>query len=322
MKRLADQTLYEILEVAPDAAADAIQVAYEKARTVYGPGSIVTYTLMEPDEAALLEARIEDARATLLDPERRARYDEALLEREAEPRAAVASGRAAVAATPPVIPPAPPPVVPEPARALPEEEARPAVLLERALEEAGPVDAEPARAAPAPIRLERIASDAAPGPTEPATATPPPTSTPTATPMSTSAATSTATATATDGSVRGAPEGADEGVVVPPHPVVPAAPPAPAPLLPDAWTGEALRQVREARGLSVQQICERTKVTRHHIENIEADRFSALPAQVYLRGILLTLARELRLDGQKVARSYIERIGGNAPTPSGPSKPR
>jgi hypothetical protein len=74
-----------------------------------------------------------------------------------------------------------------------------------------------------------------------------------------------------------------------------------------AWTGEALRRVREARGLTVQQIADRTKVTRHHVENIEAERFPALPAPVYLRGILLSLARELRLDGQKVARAYLDR---------------
>jgi hypothetical protein len=93
-------------------------------------------------------------------------------------------------------------------------------------------------------------------------------------------------------------------VAAPPPVAAPAPPP-----LPDAWTGEALRQVREARGLSVQQIAERTKVTRHHIENVEGDRFAALPAHVYLRGILLAIARELRLDGQKVARSYLERLG-------------
>jgi len=74
-----------------------------------------------------------------------------------------------------------------------------------------------------------------------------------------------------------------------------------------AWTGDALRRVREARGITVPQIAERTKVTRHHVENIEAERFSALPAPVYLRGILLSLARELRLDGQKVARAYLDR---------------
>jgi cytoskeletal protein RodZ len=76
----------------------------------------------------------------------------------------------------------------------------------------------------------------------------------------------------------------------------------------DVWNGEAIRRIREARGLTVQQIALRTKVTRHHIENIEADRFDALPAPVYLRGILLSLARELRLDGPKIARAYVERV--------------
>jgi hypothetical protein len=75
-----------------------------------------------------------------------------------------------------------------------------------------------------------------------------------------------------------------------------------------AWTGEMLRQVREARGLTVAQLSERTKVTRHHLENIEAERLGALPAPVYLRGILMSLARELRLDGQRVARSYLDRL--------------
>ena len=73
---------------------------------------------------------------------------------------------------------------------------------------------------------------------------------------------------------------------------------------------EAPIQVREARGLTTAALSERTKVIRHHIENIETDRFDALPAPVYLRGILMSLARELRLDGQKVSRSYLERMAG------------
>jgi cytoskeletal protein RodZ len=79
-------------------------------------------------------------------------------------------------------------------------------------------------------------------------------------------------------------------------------------VLPDnlRWTGEQLRKAREARGLTVVQLAEKTRITRHHIENVEADRFEKLPAPVYLRGIVMCLARELRLDGQKVARSYLE----------------
>jgi cytoskeletal protein RodZ len=86
---------------------------------------------------------------------------------------------------------------------------------------------------------------------------------------------------------------------------------APQPEVPEgsAWSGELLRRVREARGLTLQQLAERTRITRHHLENIEQDRFKALPAPVYLRGIILSLARELRLDGQKVARAYLDRMG-------------
>ncbi len=74
------------------------------------------------------------------------------------------------------------------------------------------------------------------------------------------------------------------------------------------WSGEMLRRARESRGLTVMQVSERTKVTRHHIENIEMERFEKLPVPVYLRGILMSLARELRLDSQKVARAYLERV--------------
>ncbi len=75
---------------------------------------------------------------------------------------------------------------------------------------------------------------------------------------------------------------------------------------PDAeFNGELLRQVREAYGLSLQQVAERTRITRIHLENVEADRYDHLPATVYLRGILVSLARELRLDPARVSKSYL-----------------
>jgi hypothetical protein len=74
----------------------------------------------------------------------------------------------------------------------------------------------------------------------------------------------------------------------------------------DRWNGAALRRVRESRGVTLGQLADRTKVTRHHLENIEDDRYERLPAYIYLRGILLSLAKELRLDASKVCRSYLE----------------
>jgi hypothetical protein len=71
------------------------------------------------------------------------------------------------------------------------------------------------------------------------------------------------------------------------------------------FNGGLLRQVRMARGLSLSQLAERTRIGTKHLENVEADRYDALPAVVYLRGILMNLARELGLDGLRVSKSYL-----------------
>jgi hypothetical protein len=69
--------------------------------------------------------------------------------------------------------------------------------------------------------------------------------------------------------------------------------------------GDLLKQVRLAKGLSLVQLAERTRIGVKHLENVESDRYDALPAPVYLRGILMSLARELGLDGLRVSRSYL-----------------
>ncbi|QSQ26889.1 helix-turn-helix domain-containing protein [Pyxidicoccus parkwayensis] len=71
------------------------------------------------------------------------------------------------------------------------------------------------------------------------------------------------------------------------------------------FNGELLRRVREARQFSLQQVADRTRISKAHLENVEADRYGALPAPVYLRGILMNLARELGLDPLRVSRSYL-----------------
>jgi cytoskeletal protein RodZ len=71
------------------------------------------------------------------------------------------------------------------------------------------------------------------------------------------------------------------------------------------FTGELLRRVRESRGYSLHQLAERTRISKHHLENVEADHYEDLPAPVYLRGILMNLARELGLDPLRVSRSYL-----------------
>ena len=69
--------------------------------------------------------------------------------------------------------------------------------------------------------------------------------------------------------------------------------------------GDLLKQVRMAKGLSLVQVADRTRIGVKHLENVEGDRYDALPAAVYLRGILMNLTRELGLDGLRVSRSYL-----------------
>jgi hypothetical protein len=72
------------------------------------------------------------------------------------------------------------------------------------------------------------------------------------------------------------------------------------------FSGELLRRVRESRGLSLRDLSEKTRVGLGHLENVEADRYDALPVAVYLRGFLMLVARELKLDPLKVAKGYLE----------------
>lgn len=283
MKPLAQQNLYEILEVPFDATTAVIAEAVERAQSLYAPGSLATYTLMDPDEEQLLSHLIEEARVTLLDPVARARYDERLTGPEqAAPAQALDAALPRPAAAPAVDAairaawPELPPVIPA-MRTVAEEEWEEDLPVPPVVPAAvAPPRASAAEVAPTPLPIEL--------------ARPVPPAAPRNGPILLSR----------------------EVAVAPAAPAATPIPSAPAslPAVPDTttWSGEVLRKLREARGLSLQQVSERTKVTRHHIENIEGDRFELLPASVYLRGILLSIARELRLDGQKVARSYLERV--------------
>jgi cytoskeleton protein RodZ len=99
------------------------------------------------------------------------------------------------------------------------------------------------------------------------------------------------------------PEGA-EAVSVPPS-----SPPARTPKAePGDFGGDALRRAREAAGLTLKDISERTKISALILGALEAENFSAMPgARVYVRGFVRCLARELDLDPDAVSKSYVPR---------------
>ena len=72
--------------------------------------------------------------------------------------------------------------------------------------------------------------------------------------------------------------------------------------------GDHLRQIRELRGLSVEEVATKTKVSMTNIRFIEAEDFRYLPARVYLRGFLRAYAQALKISADRVEKDYLPRF--------------
>lgn len=70
--------------------------------------------------------------------------------------------------------------------------------------------------------------------------------------------------------------------------------------------GQELRQAREARTLTLDQLHRQTLVPLHHIEDLEAGCLDHLPEDVYIRGFVRRLAFALGLNGVAMAASIPE----------------
>jgi hypothetical protein len=301
VKALSEQNHYEVLELAPGASVEAVTQAYAKVKASYAPGALVTYALTDPGEAEALTRRIEEAYSVLADPEKRRAYDVAggFPAPEAGSSAQAPSGSTSLPA--PVSPPAQDaaPVVSASgggsAQAVAVAPAPPPPALEVAHVPAPPPPAAPPQAvavAPSPSPAAPVHEVAvAPAPLQPPApiASSEPLTLPPVVPVGTEPG---ATAPSAPSPSSEKPVRKTESELAPEGPV----------------TGDALRRVREAHGLSLKELEGRTKIGHWHLDNIEREKFSALPAQVYLRGFLMSLARELKLDPVRVSKSYLEQM--------------
>jgi|LNFM01.1.fsa_nt_gb flagellar biosynthesis protein FlhG len=73
------------------------------------------------------------------------------------------------------------------------------------------------------------------------------------------------------------------------------------------FSGSLLRAVREARGVDLRELSSRTKIPLTSLRAIEEELYESLPPAVYLRGFVSEIARQLKLDVDQVARSYLRR---------------
>ena len=73
------------------------------------------------------------------------------------------------------------------------------------------------------------------------------------------------------------------------------------------FSGPLLRQIREAVGIELREIAERSKIGMAYLAALEGEVFAKLPAPVYVRGFLSEYARILGLESERVKETYLER---------------
>ncbi|NIM89845.1 MAG: hypothetical protein GTO17_02740 [Candidatus Aminicenantes bacterium] len=74
-----------------------------------------------------------------------------------------------------------------------------------------------------------------------------------------------------------------------------------------SFSGPVLRQIRERLGIQLHEVALDTKIRVEHLENIEDERYEALPPEPYLKGHLKTFAGFLLLNPTKVASDYLKK---------------
>lgn len=318
MKPFSAQTHYEVLEISVSATAREIRQAYERLTQLYAEEQVALYGLIDAGRADALRRRLKEALDVLEDDSRRERYDVSLGLPPREGPAVAAKPAAPVKASPKPSAPQASFGYGEIAWVTPANQAPAPQSTHQSYSVPAPVQSAP-RAAPPPI-VEAPAPPSKPllltqvlqvAPVEtPTVADSAPS--PDAVPIATLSAEAVTAETPLPEDVQSPVTMSDESVevaIIPgrstsrefrlerpkPHEV------------PEGVeiNGDLLRQVRMARGLSLVQLAERTRIGTKHLENVEGDRYDALPAPVYLRGMLMSLARELGLDAVRVAHSYM-----------------
>ena len=77
--------------------------------------------------------------------------------------------------------------------------------------------------------------------------------------------------------------------------------------------GEKLREAREAKGLSIADVEQATKIQSRYLIAIEHDEFDKLPGDFYVRAFIRQYAQIVGLDGKELLSDYHEDVPAPAP---------
>ena len=85
----------------------------------------------------------------------------------------------------------------------------------------------------------------------------------------------------------------------------------------DAYSGPVLKKIRGLRGISLEDLSDQTKIRKTYLEYLEEENYQFLPAPVYIKGFISSMAAVLGLPTQQVAEDYMGHYwvqqGGKAP---------
>ncbi len=79
----------------------------------------------------------------------------------------------------------------------------------------------------------------------------------------------------------------------------------------DESLGAFLKRVRESRGLSLEDLSQKTRIPQEHLQKIEAGEWSKFPVEAYVRGYLNSISKTLGLDMPKVLADYSKEAGSS-----------
>ncbi len=82
-----------------------------------------------------------------------------------------------------------------------------------------------------------------------------------------------------------------------------------------ATIGQKLKSAREAQGLTLAQVYERTKIPLNHLNSVEQGDSEELPEPVFIFGFIKRYAECIGLDGQVLAdeyKSYVDQASGKS----------
>jgi len=71
--------------------------------------------------------------------------------------------------------------------------------------------------------------------------------------------------------------------------------------------GSRLKDARQARGLSLEDLVHATKIPRSTLQYLEADAFDRLPAPVFVRGFIRAYAKCSGVDPNPIVRAFEQR---------------